>query len=73
MSNTPASTPFLCLCAAGKEPNKGVNPDEAVAYGAAVQVRVTPVPALNGSGARQCHGLAVVAAAELRLRCCLPP
>lgn len=24
----------------GKEPNKGVNPDEAVAYGAAVQVRV---------------------------------
>ena len=23
----------------GKEPNKGVNPDEAVAYGAAVQVR----------------------------------
>lgn len=23
--------------AAGKEPNKGVNPDEAVAYGAAVQ------------------------------------
>ena len=25
----------------GKEPNKGVNPDEAVAYGAAVQVRPT--------------------------------
>jgi endoplasmic reticulum chaperone BiP len=23
----------------GKEPNKGVNPDEAVAFGAAVQVR----------------------------------
>lgn len=23
----------------GKEPNKGVNPDEAVAYGAAVQAR----------------------------------
>jgi Hsp70 protein len=23
---------------AGKEPNKGINPDEAVAYGAAVQV-----------------------------------
>lgn len=23
----------------GKEPNKGINPDEAVAYGAAVQVR----------------------------------
>ena len=22
----------------GKEPNKGINPDEAVAYGAAVQV-----------------------------------
>jgi heat shock protein 5 len=25
----------------GKEPNKGINPDEAVAYGAAVQVRFT--------------------------------
>lgn len=24
----------------GKEPNKGINPDEAVAYGAAVQVCV---------------------------------
>jgi molecular chaperone DnaK (HSP70) len=24
----------------GKEPSKGVNPDEAVAYGAAVQVRL---------------------------------
>ena len=24
----------------GKEPSKGINPDEAVAYGAAVQVRV---------------------------------
>jgi molecular chaperone DnaK (HSP70) len=24
----------------GKEPNKGINPDESVAYGAAVQVRV---------------------------------
>lgn len=24
----------------GKEPNKGINPDEAVAYGAAVQVRL---------------------------------
>ena len=23
----------------GKEPNKGINPDESVAYGAAVQVR----------------------------------
>jgi heat shock protein 5 len=25
----------------GKEPNKGINPDEAVAYGAAVQVRAS--------------------------------
>lgn len=28
----------------GKEPNKGVNPDEAVAYGAAVQVRTPRSP-----------------------------
>ena len=45
----------------GKEPNKGINPDEAVAYGAAVQVRAPPLstppldppprppPALRGS------------------------
>lgn len=26
----------------GKEPNKGINPDEAVAYGAAVQVGECP-------------------------------
>jgi molecular chaperone DnaK (HSP70) len=26
----------------GKEPNKGINPDEAVAYGAAVQVCCQP-------------------------------
>ena len=27
----------------GKEPSKGINPDEAVAYGAAVQVSVHPM------------------------------
>jgi molecular chaperone DnaK (HSP70) len=32
----------------GKELNKGINPDEAVAYGAAVQVM--PRPAGEGAG-----------------------
>ena len=35
----------------GKEPNKGVNPDEAVAYGAAVQVCLAP-PHLPGRNQR---------------------
>ena len=36
----------------GKEPNKGVNPDEAVAYGAAVQGGI-----LSGEGGDEVHCL----------------
>lgn len=36
----------------GKEPNKGVNPDEAVAYGAAVQGGI-----LSGQGGKETEGL----------------
>lgn len=34
------SSLFFSLCAQGKEPNKQINPDEAVAYGAAVQAAI---------------------------------
>lgn len=42
----------------GKEPNKGINPDEAVAYGAAVQVKSSTsssaphIPAMKSSADR---------------------
>ena len=38
----------------GKEPNKGVNPDEAVAYGAAVQGSI-----LSGEGGEETKGTVV--------------
>jgi hypothetical protein len=41
----------------GKEPNKGVNPDEAVAYGAAVQVRSCQRPPCARSAFQQRAGL----------------
>jgi hypothetical protein len=34
----------------GKEPNRGINPDEAVAYGAAVQVRAGAAAGAAGRG-----------------------
>jgi molecular chaperone DnaK (HSP70) len=42
----------------GKEPNKGINPDEAVAYGAAVQVSAVPrnLSGVWGLGACPVHG-----------------
>ncbi|XP_057550780.1 luminal-binding protein 5-like [Amaranthus tricolor] len=46
----------------GKEPNKGVNPDEAVAYGAAVQGGV-----LSGEGGEETQGLLLLDVAPLSL------
>lgn len=38
----------------GKEPNKGINPDEAVAYGAAVQVGVAGWGGCRGGAYGEC-------------------
>ncbi|XP_010674036.1 luminal-binding protein 5 [Beta vulgaris subsp. vulgaris] len=46
----------------GREPNKGVNPDEAVAYGAAVQGGV-----LSGEGGEETQGLLLLDVAPLSL------
>lgn len=46
----------------GKEPNKGVNPDEAVAYGAAVQGGI-----LSGEGGEETKGLLLLDVAPLSL------
>lgn len=46
----------------GKEPNKGVNPDEAVAYGAAVQGGI-----LSGEGGEETTGLLLLDVAPLSL------
>ncbi|XP_021742552.1 mediator of RNA polymerase II transcription subunit 37a-like [Chenopodium quinoa] len=46
----------------GKEPNKGVNPDEAVAFGAAVQGGV-----LSGEGGEETQGLLLLDVAPLSL------
>eukprot|EP00951_Prasinocladus_malaysianus_P010931 scaffold80638_cov42-Prasinocladus_malaysianus.AAC.1 len=46
----------------GKEPNKGVNPDEAVAYGAAVQGGI-----LSGEGGEEVDGLLLLDVAPLTL------
>ncbi|KAJ4828428.1 Luminal-binding protein 5 [Turnera subulata] len=46
----------------GKEPNKGVNPDEAVAYGAAVQGSI-----LSGEGGAKVQGVVLLDVAPLTL------
>ncbi|KAH7683437.1 Heat shock protein 70 family protein [Dioscorea alata] len=46
----------------GKEPNKGVNPDEAVAYGAAVQGGI-----LSGQGGKETEGILLLDVAPLSL------
>lgn len=46
----------------GKEPNKGVNPDEAVAYGAAVQGGI-----LSGEGGEEVDGILLLDVAPLTL------
>lgn len=46
----------------GKEPNKGVNPDEAVAFGAAVQAGI-----LSGDGGKTTEGIVLVDVAPLSL------
>lgn len=46
----------------GKEPNKGVNPDEAVAFGAAVQAGI-----LSGDGGKTTDGIVLVDVAPLSL------
>jgi endoplasmic reticulum chaperone BiP len=46
----------------GKEPNKGVNPDEAVAFGAAVQAGI-----LSGDGGKATEGIVLVDVAPLSL------
>ncbi|KAM7469668.1 hypothetical protein LguiA_007851 [Lonicera macranthoides] len=46
----------------GKEPNKGVNPDEAVAYGAAVQGGI-----LSGAGGEETQGMILLDVAPLSL------
>jgi endoplasmic reticulum chaperone BiP len=46
----------------GKEPNKGVNPDEAVAFGAAVQGGI-----LSGDGGKTTEGIVLVDVAPLSL------
>ncbi|GIL53159.1 hypothetical protein Vafri_8840 [Volvox africanus] len=46
----------------GKEPNKGVNPDEAVAYGAAVQGGI-----LGGDGGEHLHSVIVIDRTPLSL------
>merc|ERR1712164_147763 len=46
----------------GKEPNKGINPDEAVAYGAAVQGGI-----LSGEGGEQADGLLLLDVTPLSL------
>lgn len=46
----------------GKEPNKGVNPDEAVAFGAAVQAGI-----LSGDGGKATDGIVLVDVAPLSL------
>eukprot|EP00965_Chrysotila_dentata_P166307 5490598-Pleurochrysis_carterae.AAC.4 len=48
----------------GKEPNKGINPDEAVAYGAAVQARLTRSP-LGCTDSYFCRGF--TASVDLKL------
>lgn len=46
----------------GKEPNRGVNPDEAVAFGAAVQAGI-----LSGDGGKTTDGIVLVDVAPLSL------
>jgi endoplasmic reticulum chaperone BiP len=46
----------------GKEPNRGVNPDEAVAFGAAVQAGI-----LSGDGGKATEGIVLVDVAPLSL------
>ena len=46
----------------GKEPNKGINPDEAVAYGAAVQGGI-----LGGEYTKQTEGLILIDVTPLTL------
>ena len=46
----------------GKEPNRGVNPDEAVAYGAAVQAGI-----LSGEGGEETNDLILIDVAPLTL------
>ncbi len=50
----------------GREPNRGINPDEAVAYGAAVQVGWHLRRSMLGGWwmARWCLGLSIMAIAE---------
>jgi len=46
----------------GREPNKSINPDEAVAYGAAVQAAI-----LTGSGDKEIQDVVVLDATPLSL------
>jgi endoplasmic reticulum chaperone BiP len=46
----------------GKEPNRGINPDEAVAYGAAVQGGI-----LSGEGGEETNDLILIDVAPLTL------
>ena len=57
----------------GKEPNKGVNPDEAVAFGAAVQVRAARHPWRLGASLALAlaGGLGLAASASAGLPACL--
>jgi heat shock protein 5 len=48
----------------GKEPNKGINPDEAVAYGAAVQGSI-----ISGEGGAETKGIIIVLLALLLCQC----
>ena len=46
----------------GKEPNTGINPDEAIAYGAAVQGGI-----IRGEESKETEGLVIIDATPLTL------